>query len=805
MKKQNKNILTETKRLQEKLKKSVFGQEKAIDMVVEALMSSEFMPSTNLPKAIFTFLGPPECGKSFLAEKLFEYLKEYKDFKTFDMSRFCDVEDEIKLFGQFSQSGTHIEGELTKYIKENPKSIIYFKEIDKSGNKIQLELLNFLTDKNINLSHNIVIFSLSFEKEMFKKRDFLESFEKERIKSQAIILDGLSKEKKIFYESIVNLIEPKLLSFMSEHHLIIFNRLGIESIAKIGEVSMKNVIGYFAKKTGIDIVFEDISKFSFALSLSLLPYLNAKYIKKKLPETILYKISDLLKTKPSLVKQIHFLISKEAEEFLEEFKKSESSFFKKLIRKLETISIKWQKIIDEDKIELKIEKLSISKLPQKKIFEEEKPAIVFSRIGFNDIVGHKETKKRLRSIIKIFKNPKLVENFKIKPPRGIFLYGPESVGKSMLAHAFAKEADVPCVTISGGELFDIAYVKKAYEKAKTCAPSIVILEDINIKGYLNGTIANIPFSDIIKEIETLPSDIDEYVFTIATGTDIEDIDPELIAPNKLDITIEIQKLDKEARRFFIDKILKKPNDGKIDAERIVRYITGMGAMDLKRLGRMASLYAIEHGKKEITEEILIEQINIIKYGHKLESKRVRNLEEELKMTAFHEAGHAVASYLLLPFVKIEQVTISPRSEMLGFVSYNAEEDIATVSKDEIFNDICVLLAGRVAKIEKFGKKGIDTGSAEDLSQATFQAYSAIANLGMDEELGPINISSISSFNDRIFDKKIEERVQIWLKKAEKKTQKIVKKEWKKIDKLAKLLIEKELVEGAELEKLMKSE
>jgi len=117
--------------------------------------------------------------------------------------------------------------------------------------------------------------------------------------------------------------------------------------------------------------------------------------------------------------------------------------------------------------------------------------------------------------------------------------------------------------------------------------------------------------------------------------------------------------------------------------------------------------AIRHGLDCISEEILIEQINIIKYGSKLEKGHIRNLEEDLRQTAFHEAGHAVLSYLLLPNIKIEQVTIAPRLGVLGFISYSFEDFPSNLSKDEVFNNICVLMAGRMASMKKFGLKGMD--------------------------------------------------------------------------------------------------
>ena len=426
------------------------------------------------------------------------------------------------------------------------------------------------------------------------------------------------------------------------------------------------------------------------------------------------------------------------------------------------------------------------------------PQIYTSKIDFNNIVGHKHIKERLRSIINIIKNPETLERFDTPPPKGLLIYGPSSVGKSMLAKAFSKEAKLPYYEISGSQLFDMEHIKEVYATASKHAPCIVILEDLDIKGIIQGAITNVSFSDIAKVLEGIES----MVFTVATAESLDAIDPVLTAPGTFDFLLEVAKLDKDARRFFIEKILKKPHDKKIDIERIVRYITGMSALDLERLGRMSVLSVVEQGKDQITEEILIEQINIIKYGHKIEKQMVKDLEKELEMTAYHEASHAVLSSLLLPHIKIEQVTIAPRSKMLGFVSYNTDDELSNVTKEELFNDVCVLLAGRAAKIKIMGSEHMDSGAVNDLSQASLQVYAAITNLGMDKELGFINIDSIAVLDNYFLSQHIEKRFLHWLAVAKEHTIKLVDEHWSMIETLALKLIEQEIVESHELSKII---
>jgi len=421
-----------------------------------------------------------------------------------------------------------------------------------------------------------------------------------------------------------------------------------------------------------------------------------------------------------------------------------------------------------------------------------------SKISFDDVVGHKQIKERLKKIINIIKNPKRLEKFDTPVPKGLLIYGPVSVGKSMLAKAFAKEAEFSYLEISGSKLFELDHIKEVYAQASKQSPCIVILEDIDIKGIMQGAITNVPFSDISKVLESSG----DGVFTIATAESLDGIDPVLTSSQKLDFLLEVTELDKDARKFFIEKIMQKPHDPKIDVDRIVRYIAGMSALELERVGRMAALSVIEQEKEVITEEILIEQINIIKYGHKVEKKMVENLEQELKMTAYHEAGHAVLSILLLPHIKIEQVTISPRSKMLGFVSYNAEDELSNITKEQLFYDVCVLLAGRAAKVKKVGSERMDSGAINDLSQASLQVYAAITTLGMDKELGYINLDAISNLDNYFLEQQIEKRFLHWIDVVKKETEKLVDAHWDKIEGLALKLIEQEIVEYDELSKII---
>ena len=205
----------------------------------------------------------------------------------------------------------------------------------------------------------------------------------------------------------------------------------------------------------------------------------------------------------------------------------------------------------------------------------------------------------------------------------------------------------------------------------------------------------------------------------------------------------------------------------------------------------------------VTQEILLEQINTIKYGRRIEDEKLDSVLEE---TAYHEAGHAVLSKILLPLKRIEQVTVMPRNDALGFVSFSESDEYYSYNIDIIRSEICVSLAGRASQIQKFGSYGMDTGASSDLKTASKLAYLAITRYGMDEELSNLNVGVLDEQyqhknaykNDIIFT-----RMNAWIRELTQETKKLVEENWNAIESLAKVLVEAEVVDEKQLDKLLK--
>jgi len=795
--------------IRRKLKKRVLDQDDAIDAVIDAFTHLAFRPPREKPpRAVFTFLGPPGVGKIHLARILCEMLAEYDGFRHFDMERYGDPESAAQLISPQIVQDEISEGELIRFLRKTPRAVIVFDGIEKAANHLQMEILDLIgedeTESGINCREAVFIFASTLGGNLFQSKEFLLTLRQNRTRAQALILANMAREKKPGPDGPQEAISHKLLATLGRNYIVLFNTLSLSALARIGADSLQSLAEHFLGQD-LRLEFPQMKPLATLLVLSLSPAVSVKKIRQQLSDETLFRIIRGLRQAKSQPAAIVFRVNKKAADFLARLCRNGdplSLFFKNN----QTVELSWQEYRRGEALTFSITRAERKPVPQSRgLLRDERPLVEFSDTGFDAIAGNRQTKTTLKQIIDILRQPEQVRKFAISIPRGMVLHGPPGVGKTLLAKAFAREADRPYIYVARADLFDPDHIRRVYLKAREYAPSIVLLDGIDIKGLMEGVLTGVPADQLAMEIDALADDPDESVFTLVTAVNLEEVPPLLIEPGRIDTFVEAPELDREARRFFINEILKKPNDGKIDVEKVVRYISGMNGYELKRIGKEAALYAIRHGLDRISEEILIEQINIIKYGSKLEKKHIRNLEEDLKMTAYHEAGHAVLSFLLLPEVKIEQVTIAPRLHTLGFISYSFEDFPGNLSREEVESNICVLMAGRTASIRKFGNKGMDTGAASDLEEASHQAYTAIASLGMDEELGFVHADTLSrNVNRQLFREIVEKRVRYWIDRARQRAEELVSAHWQQIEILAGVLIRQEIIDGAELEKIMKN-
>ena len=827
-------LLKTAMEIKKNLSSKLFGQAQAIESISDSIKNN-IVSGSSTPKQTYLFLGPPATGKTYLAELLSEYLSEYV-VKRFDMTQYTHLDSGGYLYGTARFWGNAKPGSLTSFVKKHPKSIIILDEFEKADNAVQTNLLTIFEggflqdacgwcpnskpwgapgekgkqlkcseteiDDIVDFTQTIFVITSNLGKELYSDSKFIELLDQDYTQAESMILDVLKREKKRKgdNDSGEQAIVPELVSRFSQANIVLFNNLAYDAFELIADQAFNTYKDEFCKKFKVSFdVSSDYALFLKTQILLLAPELDARRVKSKIGINFFDKVTDFFMSfgedmpKFSTVK---IVVDKDVRDYLSENINTyiaDNKLVHELFRKNLTLKVKQEFSYKNEVITCFIKSCSLERVLKVKDFGADGLVFDIPNISFNDIAGHKMAKMRLQETIRFLKNPKYLEEFKIDAPKGMLLYGVSGTGKTLLAKAFAHEANLPFIAVTGSDLLDLNRIEKIFKKAKEYAPSIVFIDEIDAIGSReNNTNREIFINQFISELDGFSSNIDETVFVIAATNYKSKIDSAILRPGRIELHIQINALDRDARRYFLQDILEtKPVEGAFDMDILLMYTTGMTGAQLELIGKEASIYCIRKKFKKITQDILLEQINIVKYGAKIQHK---NLASILDHTAIHEAGHAVLHRLLMPHIKIEQVTVVPREETLGFVSYDSEDVIVNLSIEDIKNKIVIAYAGRTAQIKKYGKDlGMDTGASSDLKQATHYAYLAITRYGMDNELGYINLEELLNYNKEYYTQKIDQALQRWLEDGRKSTEKLVAEHWEKIEKLAKLLIKKEVV------------
>lgn len=424
-------------------------------------------------------------------------------------------------------------------------------------------------------------------------------------------------------------------------------------------------------------------------------------------------------------------------------------------------------------------------------------------IKFADIAGHETIKARLNETINIIKNRDLLKQAGVKTPKGMVLYGPPGTGKTTLARALASEAGLPIISCSGHDLLSEAFIHTVFERTRKYAPCILFIDEIDAlpKRGTAGPMADALMNKLLKEIDGFSEEA-EPLFIIAATNRLDKLDSALLRSGRLDLQVEVPFLDKGARLWFVQRFLKNDcYDKNIDPDVIVTLTAGLSGADLEKIHREAVLRALSEDNQKIDQAALIEQVNILKYGAK---RSLNSCEKTLSETAYHEAGHAVISKVLIPELIIEQISVVPRQQALGMVAYDHEQK-TDYTKAFWFSRTCVALASRAAQVKQFGEHGLDTGANSDLRNAMWSAWSAIAKYGMHPESYNMDVTALNEWtSDTYFKSHMESLIKAWIDKASAETDKLIDTHWSQIDLVAQTLLEKEVLSEKDFMKLLNS-
>lgn len=840
------NNIEFVKQFKEVLSKELFGQDQAINIVANSMKTS--IKDQKGPKATYLFLGPPATGKTFLAELMAEHIPKYKIMK-FDMTQYHQ-QNGGELYGYPAGWKGYGVGQLTGFVHRNPKAVIVLDSFEKCDNVIQNNLFSIfeggkmrdacgwdkITDEPCNEDPDIIyndenanymvdfteaifIITTSVGKELYQDYRFQDLVEKDYVQAESMILEAIKREKKRESRSggVQEAIVPELVSRFSKAHIVLFNKLEYDAFEKI---SKRVFLGYkdeFYDQYKIEfVVGNNFDNFLKIQMLNFAPELDARRLKEKVSTYFFNRITQFMQDsdKPIMYfKQIKVSLSKESAAFLKERVSpliENETLVRELFRKNTTLDI--NDVITEKNgiITYKVNSCKFSQVVRIKDFSEDGLVFDIPNVSFKDIAGHHKAKQRLGEVINFFKEPKLLESFNIAPPKGMLLYGPPGTGKTMLAKAFAKEAELPFISTTGLELLQPEKTKSIFTRAKAYAPAIIFIDEIDTIGRRDGEKGReVPINKLLSEMDGFSGRKGEDIFVIAATNYKENIDPAIIRPGRVEIHIEINNLDKDARQYFLDKVIKeKPTSGTFDMKKLLMYTTGFTGSQLEMLGKEASFYCLRHGLPAITQDILIDQINTIKYG---ERQSYLSLEQMFEETAIYEAGRAVISKVLMPHINIEHVSLTPKDNNEHFISHNYSDVQENMTVKDFKDKIAVSLAGRAAQIKQFGEiEGMDSGASNDLQQATRDAYVAIAYYGMDKEVGSININGVIDAQHRSvvnkdtehYHEKIDAALERWMTEGQQKVTDLVNEHWSTIENLSKILLQKEIIYADELDEIV---
>lgn len=444
---------------------------------------------------------------------------------------------------------------------------------------------------------------------------------------------------------------------------------------------------------------------------------------------------------------------------------------------------------------------------------------------FDDVAGADEEKEELKEIVDFLRDNKKYTEIGARIPKGVLLLGPPGTGKTLLARAVAGEAKVPFFSISGSDFVEMfvgvgaSRVRDLFEQAKKNAPAIIFIDEIDAVGRQRGAGLGGGHDEREQTLNQLLVEMDGFedndsVIVMAATNRRDILDPALLRPGRFDRQILVGYPDVKGREAILKVHTRnKPLAPDVDLETIAKSTVGFTGADLENLVNEASLLAARKNKKAITKDELEEASIKVVAGPEKKSKVIT--EDEKKLTAYHEGGHALCTYYSKSQDKVHQVSIIPRGQAGGFTMSLPVKDKSYVSKNEMYENIVVLLGGRVA--EKLILDDISTGASNDLERATSTARNMVTRYGFSDNLGPVvygqgdhevflgrDYTNTPSYSDNVA-AEIDNEVRTLIESAFTDAEKILNEHMDKLHVVAKYLMKYEKVDGATFEKLMNGE
>ena len=439
---------------------------------------------------------------------------------------------------------------------------------------------------------------------------------------------------------------------------------------------------------------------------------------------------------------------------------------------------------------------------------------------FKDVAGQEEAKDSLFEIVDFLHNPGKYKEIGAKVPKGVLLVGPPGTGKTLLAKAVAGEANVPFFIISGSEFVEMfvglgaSKVRDLFKQAKEKAPCIVFIDEIDaigkkrdVSGYSGNDEREQTLNQLLNEMDGF--DATEGVVLLAATNRPEILDPALTRPGRFDRQVQVELPDKKGREDILKvhaKVVKREDD--IDYEEIAARTAGTSGADLANIVNEGALRAVREGRKKLSQEDLEESIEVVIAGQ--QKKNAVISDDQKKIIAYHEVGHALVAAIQTHKTPVTKITIVPRTGgALGYTMTVDKDEKYIMTKEEIFDEICTLAGGRSAEELIFNTK--TTGASNDIERATAMARSMVTIYGMDEDFDFMQLEQIQGkylggerglIVSSGTGNKIDEKVQKIISAAHMRAIEILKENMDKLHEIADFLLKEETITGEEFMEIL---
>jgi cell division protease FtsH len=441
-----------------------------------------------------------------------------------------------------------------------------------------------------------------------------------------------------------------------------------------------------------------------------------------------------------------------------------------------------------------------------------------STVTFNDVAGLREAKSEVEEVVDFLKNPKTYTKLGAKIPKGVLLVGPTGTGKTLMAKAVAGEAQVPFFSLSGSEFVEMfvgvgaSRVRDLFRQAKEKAPSIIFIDEIDAVGRTRSKANSFQSNDerentlnqLLTELDGFGTNTGVIVLAATNRADI--LDKALLRPGRFDRHIYLELPTKQERKEIFEVHLRPLKKAKnVDVELLASLSPGFSGADIANICNEAALIAARKKKDAVEQEDFMEARDRVVGGLERKGKIISPKEKEI--VAYHEAGHAIASWFLKNVDALVKVSIIPRGKSLGSAWYLPEEH-QIVTKAKFIDQICASLGGRAAEEIIFNE--LSSGALDDLEKVTKQAYTMVAYYGLNDKIGPMSFYDSTGENERFLGKPysenmatlIDKEVQELIVSSYNRTIELLLKHQNKLESLGLMLLKKEVVYLEDLEKIL---